>query len=112
MAAQPPSTAARSRSSATSSAPASSPSRRSDDIDLQLTDEQTMLQGSVDELLAREPEERLWPALVEFGALEVGDGIGVVELALVARSIGAHLAVVPYIDTAAVRYAIDVGDAA
>jgi len=49
---------------------------------------------------------------VDFGALEVGDGVGVVELALVARSIGARLAEVPYVDTAAVRYAIDIGDSA
>jgi alkylation response protein AidB-like acyl-CoA dehydrogenase len=55
----------------------------------------------------------LWPSLVEFGALEVGgdEGLGAVELALVARSVGARLSAVPYVDTAAVRYAVDIGDA-
>jgi alkylation response protein AidB-like acyl-CoA dehydrogenase len=55
----------------------------------------------------------LWPSLVEFGALEVGgdEGLGAVELSLVARSVGARLATVPYVDTAAVRYAVDIGDA-
>jgi len=48
---------------------------------------------------------------VEFGALEVGEGLGAVELALVARSVGARLAEVPYVDTAAVRYAMDIDDA-
>ena len=82
-------------------------------MDLQLTEEQSWLRESVDELLAREPEERLWESLVAFGALEVGghDGLGAVELALVARSVGARLAAVPYAESAAVRYAVAAGNA-
>ena len=55
----------------------------------------------------------MWSSLVAFGALEVGgdEGLGAVELALVARSVGARLAEVPYVDTAVVRYAVDIGDA-
>jgi alkylation response protein AidB-like acyl-CoA dehydrogenase len=73
-------------------------------VDLQPTEEQTLLAATADELLAREPAERAWPALVEFGALE--DGLGAVELALVARAVGARLAAVPYAETAAARYAL------
>jgi alkylation response protein AidB-like acyl-CoA dehydrogenase len=74
---------------------------------MQLTEEQTLLRESVDELLARETEGQLWESLVEFGALEIdpGDGLGAVELALVAERLGAHLAAVPYADSAAVHYA-------
>jgi alkylation response protein AidB-like acyl-CoA dehydrogenase len=81
-------------------------------VDLQLTEEQRWLSESVDALVAREPAESVWRALVEFGALAVrGDeGLGVVELALVARSVGARLAAVPYVDTAAVHYVVDIGD--
>ena len=77
-------------------------------MDLQLTEEQRLLSESVDELVAREPADRLWESLVEFGALEVGgdEGLGAVELALVARSLGAALAAVPYADSAAVHYAL------
>ena len=50
---------------------------------------------------------------MEFGALAVGgdEGLGPVELAIIARSVGAHLAQVPYVDTAAVRYAVEIEDA-
>jgi len=80
-------------------------------VDLQLTEEQTWLRESVDELLTREPEERLWESLVAFGALAVGeeDGLGAVELALVSRCVGARLAAVPYAESAAVRYVFDAG---
>jgi alkylation response protein AidB-like acyl-CoA dehydrogenase len=73
-------------------------------VDLQPTEEQTLLAETVDELLAREPAERAWPALVEFGALE--DGLGAVELALVARAVGVRLAAVPFAETAAARYSL------
>ena len=92
-------------------------------MDLELSDEQTWLAESVQTLLAREwrpaadapygdaaERDRLWRALVDFGALSVGgaDGLGAVELCLVARALGAHLAPVPYLASAAVRYAVDV----
>jgi len=82
-------------------------------VDLQLTEEQRWLAESVDELLARGEPDTLWPSLVEFGALEIGgdDGLGVVELALVARSIGEYLAAVPYVDSASVCYVADIGAA-
>jgi alkylation response protein AidB-like acyl-CoA dehydrogenase len=87
-------------------------------VDLEPTDEQTLLSESVDELLARAsaddgivPEdaaERVWRSLVEFGALEI-EGLGAVDLALVSRAVGARLAAVPYVESAAVGYAL--GDA-
>ena len=64
-------------------------------MDLELSDEQRWLSEAVDTLLAREAEPgRLWASLVEFGGLSVGgeDGLGAVELCLIARSLGAHLA--------------------
>src|SRR5688500_4429294 len=91
-------------------------------MDLELTDEQTWLAESVDTLLRREwpgaeraheagQDERakLWRALVEFGALAVDreDGLGAVELCLLARATGAHLASVPLVDSAAVRFALE-----
>jgi alkylation response protein AidB-like acyl-CoA dehydrogenase len=95
-------------------------------MDLELTDEQTWLSESLTTLLEREwpaaesaheagPDERarLWRALVDFGVLSVGDedGLGAVELCLVARALGAHLASVPFLGSAAVRYAgADLGD--
>jgi alkylation response protein AidB-like acyl-CoA dehydrogenase len=95
-------------------------------MDLELTDEQTWLSESLTTLLEREwpaaetaheagrdERARLWRALVDFGVLSVGDedGLGAVELCLVARALGAHLASVPFLGSAAVRYAgADVGD--
>ena len=80
-------------------------------MDLQLTEEQRWLAESVDELVTREPADRLWAALVEFGALEIGgdDGLGAVELSLVARELGAKLAAIPYPESAAVRFALGDG---
>jgi alkylation response protein AidB-like acyl-CoA dehydrogenase len=86
-------------------------------MDLELSDEQTWLSESVGTLLGREwsrdgdaPGDRkaLWRRLVEFGALAVGedDGLGAVELCLIARALGEHLAPVPYLASAAVRFAI------
>jgi alkylation response protein AidB-like acyl-CoA dehydrogenase len=77
-------------------------------MDLELSDEQRWLSESVDTLLARQSEHgRLWESLVEFGALSVGgdDGLGAVELCLISRALGARLAAVPYLGSAAVRFA-------
>ena len=84
-------------------------------MDLELSDEQRWLSESVETLLAREGEpERLWARLVDFGALAVGEdeGLGAVELCLIARALGAHLAPVPYLGSAAVRFTadLDIGD--
>jgi alkylation response protein AidB-like acyl-CoA dehydrogenase len=87
-------------------------------MDLELSDEQRWLSEAVATLLARDGEQgRLWPSLVEFGALSVGgdDGLGAIELCLIARALGAHLAPVPYLGSAAVRFAAaplaeDLGD--
>lgn len=91
-------------------------------MDLELTDEQTWLAESVETLLEREwpaaeraaeasheDRSRLWQALVQFGALAVDreDGLGAVELCLLARATGAHLASVPSTDSAAVRFALE-----
>src|SRR3954447_26422921 len=91
-------------------------------MDLELTDEQTWLAESIDTLLRREwpgaeraqdaragGRETLWRALVEFGALSVDreDGLGAVELCLLARATGAHLASVPLADSVAVRFALE-----
>jgi alkylation response protein AidB-like acyl-CoA dehydrogenase len=79
-------------------------------VDLVLTEEQTLLSDAVDELLARTAAEQVWQSLVEFGALDVAeDGLGAVELALVSRAVGARLAAVPYVESAAAGYAL--GDA-
>jgi alkylation response protein AidB-like acyl-CoA dehydrogenase len=91
-------------------------------MDLELTDEQIWLSESIETLLSREwpaaelagdagdaERERLWVALVEFGALSVDreEGLGAVELCLVARATGAHLASIPYLGSAALRYAVE-----
>jgi alkylation response protein AidB-like acyl-CoA dehydrogenase len=76
-------------------------------VDLQLTEEQRWLAESVEELVTREPTDRLWAALVEFGALDGGgDALGAVEHALVARGLGAKLAAVPYAESAAVQFVL------
>jgi len=77
-------------------------------VELELTDEQRWLADSVGQLLAKAPPELTWSALVDFGALTMAsgmDGLGAVELALVGRALGEALAAVPFIDTAAARYA-------
>jgi alkylation response protein AidB-like acyl-CoA dehydrogenase len=91
-------------------------------MDLELSDEQTWLAESVQTLLVREwqpaadapygdgaQRDRLWRALVDFGALTVGgdEGLGAVELCLIARALGAHLAPVPYLGSAALRFAVE-----
>jgi alkylation response protein AidB-like acyl-CoA dehydrogenase len=91
-------------------------------MDLELTDEQQWLTESLETLLSREwpgaeraaetgEAERaaLWRALVDLGVLTVDreDGLGAVELCLVARGLGAELASVPYAGSAAVRYAAE-----
>jgi alkylation response protein AidB-like acyl-CoA dehydrogenase len=77
-------------------------------MDLDLSDEQVLLSESVDTLLSRTPDERRWTELVSFGALDIGgdDGLGAVELCLVCRALGRHLASVPYLDGAALRFAL------
>jgi alkylation response protein AidB-like acyl-CoA dehydrogenase len=86
-------------------------------MDLELTDEQQWLSESVETLLRREFQgadgpsdpEALWQALIAFGALSVDrdDGLGAVELCLIARALGAHLAPAPYVGSAAVRFAAE-----
>ena len=78
-------------------------------MELELTDEQLWLAESVEQLLAKTPADQIWPALIEFGVLGIAsgaDGLGAVELALVGRALGESLAAVPFIDTAAARYAL------
>src|SRR3954469_21996896 len=86
-------------------------------MDLELSDEQGWLSDAIATLLAREwsagadtPAGRraLWRSLAGFGALTVGgeEGLGAVELCLIARALGEHLAPVPYLASAAVRFAI------
>lgn len=91
-------------------------------MDLELTDEQTLLSESLTTLLERSwpapeaaheagPDERarLWAALVQFGALDVDReaGLGAVELCLAARAFGRQLASTPFAGSAALRYAIE-----
>jgi alkylation response protein AidB-like acyl-CoA dehydrogenase len=92
-------------------------------VETGLTEEQTSLGDAIDTLLDREwvaphevpsapaaRRERVWERLVEFGVLGAGDGagagLGAVELCLVARSLGSHLASVPFAGSAAVRLAL------
>ena len=83
-------------------------------MELQLTAEQGMLAESIRELIGRmsgddglvpaAAGESLWRELRDFGALEIGPSeaqLGTVELALIARALGEHLAAVPLVDTAA-----------
>ena len=76
-------------------------------MDLELTDEQTLLAESVQQLLAQNPGPAAWPALVEFGAIDIaaGEDVGAVELALVARALGERLETTPLIDACAAVYA-------
>jgi alkylation response protein AidB-like acyl-CoA dehydrogenase len=81
-------------------------------VDLQLTEEQRWLAESVDELLARADGDGTFGSLAQFGAFDVGeDGLGAVELALIARGVGTRLAAVPFVESAAVHYAVDLGGA-
>jgi alkylation response protein AidB-like acyl-CoA dehydrogenase len=95
-------------------------------MDLELSDEQTWLSESLETLLTREwrppadapsgnaeQRARLWASLVDFGALGVGgeEGLGAVEVCLIARALGAHLAPVPYLGSAALRFAVEPQDA-
>lgn len=89
-------------------------------MDLELSDEQVWLEESVNTLLDREwpaaeaawrageqERDQLWRSLAEFGLLEAGeDRLGAVELCLVARALGAHLASVPSLGSVGVRYAL------
>src|ERR1700754_3928962 len=92
-------------------------------MDLELTDEQTLLSESLTTLLQRmwlpagaahtagpEQRGRLWEALDDFGLL--GEGLGAVELCLAARLFGAHLASSPFLGTAALRYATGIEERA
>jgi len=89
-------------------------------MDLELSDEQVWIEESISTLLDRQwpPAEgawqageaertRLWESLVEFGLLGgSADGqLGAIELCLVARAVGGHLASVPLLGSVAVRYA-------
>jgi len=75
-------------------------------MDLDLTDEQIWLAESIESLLTR-GADGTWERLREFGALAVGeDGLGAVELCIVAHGLGRHLASTPYVGGAAVRYAL------
>jgi alkylation response protein AidB-like acyl-CoA dehydrogenase len=77
-------------------------------MDLELTDEQKLLSSSVETLLERGGDAAdVWTKIVEFGGLMVGpEGLGAVELCLIANRLGAHLAAVPYLGSAAARYAL------
>jgi hypothetical protein len=78
-------------------------------VDLELSDEQRWVGESVDALLSRaDGADAAWRGLLDFGALSVGgdDGLGAIELCLIARALGAHLAAVPYLDGAGLRWAI------
>jgi alkylation response protein AidB-like acyl-CoA dehydrogenase len=76
-------------------------------MDLELSDEQVLLSESIETLLTR-AGDRVWDRLAEFGGLSIGgdDGLGAVELCLVSRALGADLAAVPYLGSAAVRLAV------
>ena len=75
-------------------------------MDLELTHEQQLLAESVQQLLSQNTGPQAWPALVEFGAMDIaaGDDVGAVELALVARELGLRLEATPFIDTCATAY--------
>jgi alkylation response protein AidB-like acyl-CoA dehydrogenase len=89
-------------------------------VDLELSDEQVWIEESINTLLDRQwpPAEnawqagetdraRLWDSLVEFGLLSgAGTDLGAIELCLVARAAGGHLASAPLLGSVAVRYAL------
>jgi alkylation response protein AidB-like acyl-CoA dehydrogenase len=89
-------------------------------VDLELSDEQVWLEESINTLLERHspPAQEAWQAdeaqragiwdsFVEFGVLGGFDGqLGAVELCLVARAIGCHLASVPFLGSVGARYAL------
>jgi alkylation response protein AidB-like acyl-CoA dehydrogenase len=96
-------------------------------MELELTEEQSWISESIDALLSREwvaPQDvatatgerrrRVWTALVAFGALGIGGGtaggdeggLEAVELCLIARALGSHLASLPFLGSAAVRLAL------
>jgi alkylation response protein AidB-like acyl-CoA dehydrogenase len=89
-------------------------------VDLELSDEQVWIEESINTLLDRQwpaaeaawqagksDFARLWEHLVGFGLLSgAGTDLGAIELCLVARAIGAHLASVPLLDSVSVRYAL------
>ena len=77
-------------------------------MELELTDEQRWLADSVEQVVTKTSPELTWSALVDFGALDIAsgtEGLGAVELALVGRALGEAMVVVPFVDTAAARYA-------
>ncbi len=89
-------------------------------MDLELSDEQVWLEESINTLLERQwpsaqdswqagETERagLWESCVEFGLLGgIGGQLGAIELCLVARAVGRHLASVPFLGSVGVRYAL------
>lgn len=88
-------------------------------MDLRLTDEQVQLSETIGQMAVQRANPAgfveaatstaLWRDLLGFGALSIGPGedqLGAVELALISRALGQVLAPVPFIDTAAVRYAL------
>ena len=89
-------------------------------MDLELSDEQVWIEESINTLLDRQwpaaqdawqageaERTRLWGSLVEFGLLSgAGTDLGAIELCLVARALGAHLASVPLLGSVGVRYAL------
>lgn len=89
-------------------------------MDLELSAEQVWIDESINTLLDRQwpsaeaawqagvaERARLWESLIEFGLLGSGeDQLGAIELCLVARALGSHLASVPVLGSVAVRYAL------
>src|SRR5260370_42356628 len=92
-------------------------------MELELTEEQSWISESIDTLLSREwvaPQDvvgasaerrrQTWTGLVEFGSFGIKkdseDGLGAVEVCLIARLLGGHLGSVPLLSRAAVRPAL------
>jgi alkylation response protein AidB-like acyl-CoA dehydrogenase len=75
-------------------------------MDLALTDEQRWLAESIQSLLLRGGADT-WKRIIDFGGLIVGDdGLGAVEMCIIAQGLGRHLASTPYVGSAAARYAL------